>query len=156
MTKKISQSPIPTSRGGLVRLITHTLLPRDSGQEIKWEKSIAVGTKELVLELNPVQAQGVQEALEEIHGEENAGGHDSEDCVRREHAKGIPGRNPRRHAFGPEDCGQLGVGQRERPQSQIRGSVRNRSKGELDRFDHLVNEHLAERVMPVLLSTHFL
>mmetsp|Transcript_15143 Transcript_15143/g.29807 ORF Transcript_15143/g.29807 Transcript_15143/m.29807 type:complete len:96 (+) Transcript_15143:24-311(+) len=42
------------------------------GADVVWGKLLSIGLVELALELDPMQAQGVQETLQDIHAEQNA------------------------------------------------------------------------------------
>ena len=54
------------------------------------------------------------------------------------------------HDLVVEHMCELRVSQTQSPQSQIRGSVGDGSKNELNRFDQLMNEDLSEVVVSVL------
>ena len=66
-----------------VTVPTKGLLVKDGalqdGSKGERHKSIPVGFVKLVLELHPVQAQRVEEALEHVHAEQDASGHGGED-----------------------------------------------------------------------------
>lgn len=53
----------------------------------------------------------------------------------------------------PEDLGQLGVGERQGPESQVRGSVRDRREHVLDRVDRLLYHRLGETLGLVVVAT---
>jgi hypothetical protein len=53
----------------------------EHGFEVERLEAVAVGLEELVLELDPVEAQRVEEALEEIHAEQHSEGDHGEDCI---------------------------------------------------------------------------
>lgn len=105
----------------------------------------AVSLVELVLEFDPVQPQGVQETLQTVHAHQYTDGHtheydESESDCEEIHAQGAL------EELVEEDQRQLGVGQRQGPETQLGRGVGHAAQHELDGFDHLVHEQLAERV----------
>ena len=93
---------------------------------------------ELVLELHPVKTQGVEEALQDVHAEDDAEGHPREDGEADEDGESVAHHDRREHRLLPENGGELRVGQGQGPKAEIRGGVRDHSQHELDRLDGLV------------------
>mmetsp|Transcript_48012 Transcript_48012/g.155407 ORF Transcript_48012/g.155407 Transcript_48012/m.155407 type:complete len:647 (+) Transcript_48012:199-2139(+) len=121
------------------------------GREGEGRPLLAVAVVELVLELDPLEAEGVQEGGEVLHRHE----HDERDDG--PHRKGDEGRDRRegrvldaRLEPGAEDhvleeLRQLRVRERERPQAEVRRRVGDAAEHKLDRVDALVNEGVAGR-----------
>eukprot|EP00327_Prymnesium_parvum_P002439 CAMPEP_0182843862 /NCGR_PEP_ID=MMETSP0006_2-20121128/26429_1 /TAXON_ID=97485 /ORGANISM="Prymnesium parvum, Strain Texoma1" /LENGTH=155 /DNA_ID=CAMNT_0024973713 /DNA_START=458 /DNA_END=921 /DNA_ORIENTATION=- len=115
------------------------------------DEPVSVAHVELVLELDPLQAQRVQKGGEVLHHHEHAqverepdGEHGEEhNAVERE---GVLCRREGllAHDFVPEELRELRVREGERPQPQVRGGIRDGAEDELDRVDHLMDDHLAE------------
>ncbi len=113
----------------------------------------ALPLEELVLELDPVQTQGVQRALQQVHHHqhEDRRSHEHEEPEeKRQHRTALEARN---QTVVKEHLGQLRVGKRQSPKTQVGGSVRNGSQHELNRLNQLVDHHFAELVAVVLLGT---
>lgn len=105
---------------------------------------------ELVLELDPVQAEGVEEALEDVHAGDDGEGDPRKDGEGEEDADGRARLDEALDGLLEEDFGQLGVREGERPQAEVRGGVAHHAQHELDRLDRLVNHHLAEPAVLVM------
>ena len=113
----------------------------------------ALPLEELVLELDPVQTQGVQRALEQVHTHQHKDRrtHEHEEAEEQsQHGATLEAWN---ETVVEEHFRQLRVGKRQSPKTQVGGSVRNGTKHELDRLNQLVNHHLAELMAVVLLRT---
>lgn len=126
------------------------------GLVLVWLELVAVTLVELVLEFHPVQSQSVEEALKSVHQHQHAEGDGPEhwptNHTQDEGANGrILGECTRENQV-LEDLGQLGVGKRQCPKSQVRGSVGDSSKHELNGLNHLVDEHFAEGVAVIMIS----
>jgi len=63
-------------------------LGRDRLLEAEWGVFVAVALEELVLEFDPVQAQRVQRALQQVHAHNDAQDHAAPDCKAKHHAEG--------------------------------------------------------------------
>mmetsp|Transcript_57679 Transcript_57679/g.114512 ORF Transcript_57679/g.114512 Transcript_57679/m.114512 type:complete len:229 (-) Transcript_57679:686-1372(-) len=118
---------------------------------------LAIAVEEFVLELNPLEAKGVEERGEVLHDHE----HDNRD-------NGPEGEGePEHNALGPvteahldanvgedhilEELGKLRVGEREGPETQVGGGVGDGAQHELDGVNHLVHHHLAKLSLSLVL-----
>ena len=114
-------------------------------------EGITGGSKELVLELDPVKTQGVQEALQEVHGQQDTSCDGGKDGVSSEEhnsleADGHLDVEHVDHDQIPEGLGQLHVSKRQGPQAEVRGSVGNAAQDILDRLNDLVDEEVSAGV----------
>jgi len=104
----------------------------------------------------------VQEHLEHVHEEEHAedGKHVSEaqdeevedSVASREVGSGVTFRLELGEEDVKEDLSELTVSQGESPQTQVRGSVRDATKNELNCLNDLVDEDLSEAAMTFVLG----
>mmetsp|Transcript_5955 Transcript_5955/g.13541 ORF Transcript_5955/g.13541 Transcript_5955/m.13541 type:complete len:241 (-) Transcript_5955:1863-2585(-) len=110
---------------------------------------------ELVLELDPVQTKSVQKCGEGLHRHEHREGEAGPEVDRDKQSNrvGVGHLETDLHdELLPEHLGQLGVGQRQRPQAQVGGSVGDATQNVLDGVDNLVHHHLTEiEVLGVLV-----
>lgn len=132
-----------------MRCLNRRARVREDLLEAERDEPNAIGFEELVLELDPVEAQGVEEALQHVHHQEDASGDGGED------GKADEGREEvhvdgGEHRLLPEDAGELGVGEGEGPQTEVRGSVGDHAEDELDGFDGLVDKDFSEAVFLVV------
>ncbi|KAI3492688.1 hypothetical protein L1887_42606 [Cichorium endivia] len=129
---------------------------RDESLKLEWLELVASGLVELASEFDPGETNGVEERAEALHAAQD-GDREAEPEAKGEH--GGDGTRDARHAkhvldgHGPQHLGQLGVGKRQGPQTEIGGSVGDTAEAELDGVDHLVNDHLADVELVLLL--HF-
>lgn len=115
-------------------------------------KPHSIGSKELILELNPVKTEGVEEALEHVHHEQDTGsdtGKNGEAYVRSEPIN----VQSRKHGFLPKDSGELGVSKRQGPKTEVGGGVGNHTKDKLNGLYSLMNEDLSKTVLFVVVLT---
>jgi len=103
--------------------------------------------EELVLEFDPVQTQSVQRALKQVHAHEHAEGSTHENKEAQVHLDDGAIVEPTIQAVVKENLCQLGVGERQSPETQVRSSIRNCAKDELNRFNQLVDHDLSEVVV---------
>ncbi len=103
---------------------------------------IAPALIELVLELNPMKSKRVQEALHSVHTEEDAHCGGGPSRVAHDNSQCISFDNGMLDGHFKEHFGQLPVRQGKRPQTQVRGRVRNSTDSKLDCLYHLVDEHV--------------
>ena len=110
-----------------------------------------IGGEELVLELDPVETEGVKEALKDIHHEQNTKRNAGKDAVANEGSEpvNVEGGN---HGLLPEDSGELGVSQREGPKTKVGGSIGNHTQDELDSLNGLVDKDLTEAMLVVFIG----
>ncbi len=100
-----------------------------------------------------METEGVEEGRERLHDEEHTeggAGPDGEADEDEEEVVLLEGEDE--HAL-PEHGGELGVGERQGPQTQVRGGVGDGSEHELDGVDDLVDEDLVEVKLLFLLIT---
>lgn len=126
-------NPNPTILKSLTKIISKTL-----GGSLASAPCSPVCLVELVLELHPVKTQGVEEALENVHAEDDAEGHPGEDGEADEDGERVARLNSRKHRLLPENGGELRVGQRQGPEAEVRGRVGDHAQHELDRLDGLI------------------
>lgn len=108
-------------------------------------KGITLGKVELVHELDPVETETVEEGGEGLHAEENGEG----DATPGSKADKVEDKVARREAAEEEllveDDAELGVGEGECPETQVRGGVGDAAEDELDAVDGVVDEGVGER-----------
>jgi hypothetical protein len=109
-----------------------------------------------------METEGVQEALERIHQHEDAEGDGPEDWPRNNTEDNgssdvllSEDSAVLLHEQVHEHLSQLTMGKGQSPESQVGSSVRNCSEHELNGLNHLMDEHLSERVS-LILDTHSL
>ena len=139
-------------------------LPYKDPLEREGRVKIAIALVELILEFHPVEAKCVQSALQHVHLQKYCHCHSHEwepdnpshECQVTDRV--VRGRRlPRQlQAHLQEHQRQLRVRQREGPQPQVRGCVRDAAEHELDRLNHLMDESLASRAVVALGSILFL
>jgi len=130
---------------------------------------VASSLVEFVLELDPMESERVQEALEHVHQHEHAPC-DSHVCEPED--EGPDGDS--NYALGrsiyticvlvpldrehesQEHLSELGMGQGQGPESQVRGGVGDSSEDEFDGLDHLMDEEVAEGLTMRMLTTTML
>jgi hypothetical protein len=104
----------------------------------------------------PVETKGVEEGRERLHDQEHTkggAGPDGEADEDEEEVVLLEGEHE--HAL-PEHGGELRVGERQGPQTQVRGSVGDGSEHELDGVDDLVDEDFVEVELLLFLLLSFL
>lgn len=123
---------------------------------------VTLTVEELVLELDPMESDGMESALHDIHHHQDSHGNAPEGEPKQEGFEDYPdeagaGTMP---SFGEtlleEHFTQLGMSKGESPQSEVRGSVRDSSEDELDGLDHLMDKEASERVVVVFFHTSLL
>jgi hypothetical protein len=104
----------------------------------------------LAVRLNPVQPQRMQERRKALHETQNPdrqpeprAAHDGERDP-PEDGRGV--EEPLENHI-PKHLGELRVRERERPEPEVGGGVRDAPEAELDGVDDLVDDHLAEVVL---------
>mmetsp|Transcript_15406 Transcript_15406/g.31584 ORF Transcript_15406/g.31584 Transcript_15406/m.31584 type:complete len:724 (-) Transcript_15406:68-2239(-) len=115
-------------------------------------KSNPVRLVELALELDPVQTKGVEEALQDVHHQQDTKGDGGKQTKAEVGGKPVDGQGGK-HALLPKDLCQLRVGKRQRPETQVRGGVGDHSQDKLDGFDRLVDDDLPKTVFLVAFSS---
>merc|ERR1719277_1041536 len=116
-------------------------------------EGVPLGLVELGLELHPMQTQDVQEALHDVHAQQDRDRDDEPNTEPEVHREDVQ-RERRGHTdeegVPEEDHGELLVRERERPETEIGSRVRDRSQDVLDGLDHLVDHQLREvKVLPL-------
>ena len=95
--------------------------------EVEWGEPVPLSLVEFVLEFDPMQAEGVKEALHHVHGHKytNGEGHphevadpDAEECA----SNGVGLKGGHDGVLQEHSC-KLTVSEREGPQTEVRGSV---------------------------------
>lgn len=84
----------------------------------------------------------MQEALHDVHHQQHTNGGSHPNKVTKNgqwNADDWGTSLESADCLGKEDLSELGMSQRQGPESQVRGSVGNGPKNELDGLDHLVN-----------------
>jgi hypothetical protein len=118
---------------------------------------VTLTVEELVLELDPVESDGVESALHDIHHHQDSHSNAPEGEPEQEGFNDCPGEAGTSPSFGEtlleEHFTQLGMSEGESPQSEVRGSVRDSSEDELDSLDHLMDKEASERVVVVFFHT---
>jgi len=87
--------------------------------ELDWQEGNATSLEELVLEFHPVETERVEPALKSGHHVEHAGRGAHENEEGKEEADHVARNQEGQQALVHEHLCQLGVGQRERPQTQV-------------------------------------
>lgn len=146
LTGELGDSSCPGQSEGLsfCSLIKTALLYALEGE---WDKLEALADVEFVLELHPVQAEGVQEGRKALHDEEDADGEHGEgpkDERQGEESPAAPGRQAQAHHHGPQHFRQLCMGQAEGPQAQVGGCVGDAAQAVLYGVDGLVHRYVAK------------
>jgi hypothetical protein len=101
----------------------------------------------------PVETEGVEEGRERLHDQEHTEGGASPDGEADEDEEEVVLLEGEHEHALPEHGGELRVGERQGPQTQVRGSVGDGSEHELDGVDDLVDENLVEVELLFLLIT---
>lgn len=103
----------------------------------KRTKQVPVSLVKLVLELDPVQSERVQEALHHVHSQQHEQREREERREQQEHHQEVAALAQRHAAeqFVVEDVRELAVSKRQRPETQVRGSVGNSAERKLDSLD---------------------
>ena len=144
----------PESKNVLASLLTSVFRFHDQLLDAIRGKGITFSLVELALELNPMQTECVQEALQHIHTKKHGTG-DSEPCCVHEvehetccvdRATIVFGRHIETHTqrLLEENERELLMCQGQSPDTQVRGRVRNTAEDELDRLDDLMDEDFTE------------
>lgn len=113
----------------------------------EWSKLVTSSHVELILELHPVQPQGVQESGEALHDQKDGYRQNSKYGKNDEHAdKPSPALHSKAdgHDHGPEHLRQLRMCQAEGPEPEVGGCVRNAAQAVLDRVDGLMHKDVSK------------
>merc|ERR1740139_854201 len=105
--KVILRPYIPTSGNHAIFLLCFL----KNGVERIWRESHTICLEELILELNPVETKGMQEALKHVHHKQDTQRSSSENCKTEVGGKPIH-LHGRKHGLGPKHCSKLRVGKR--------------------------------------------
>jgi len=119
---------------------------------------VTLSLEELVLEFDPMESDGMKSALHDIHHHQDGHSHGPEGEPHHEGAenstdKALIGTPSQGETLFEEDSSELRVGKGESPQSEVGGSVGDRSENELDGLNHLMDEEAAEGVVVLYLDT---
>jgi len=129
--------------------------------EVEGGVDVTLSLEELVLELNPMESDGMETTLHDIHHHEyshsntpegepqNEG---SENCLPEGVGTITSGLPCYRESLLNEHSTQLRMGKRKSPKSEVRGGVRHRSENKLNCLDHLMDEQSSERVVMLVLD----
>merc|ERR1719174_2745081 len=122
-------------------------LGRQDIRELEGLEGVPVALEELALELHPVEAEGVQEALEHVHPEQDTDGDrppDGEGAVDGDSVHGVARHHRRSEGLLEEDQGELLMRQGQSPDTEVARGVGHGPQHVLDGLDDLVDEDLAE------------
>merc|ERR1711972_1024098 len=120
---------------------------QDELAHVEWCKLLATGLVELALELHPVQTQGVQETLQDIHPQEHAQCNTKpcrEHEVNHDPVRWERHRQSHRQGLLEEDKRQLLVRKGQGPDTQVRCGVGDGAEHILNGLDDLVDENLTK------------
>mmetsp|Transcript_18011 Transcript_18011/g.38899 ORF Transcript_18011/g.38899 Transcript_18011/m.38899 type:complete len:244 (+) Transcript_18011:163-894(+) len=106
--------------------------------------------EELVLELDPMQTQGMQETLQHIHHEQHSQGSSSKDTVTDKSGKPIEVERGK-HGLLPEHSGELGVSKGQCPKTEVGSSVGDHTKDKLNGLNGLVDDNLSHAMILVFV-----
>eukprot|EP00406_Dinophysis_acuminata_P058516 CAMPEP_0179290446 /NCGR_PEP_ID=MMETSP0797-20121207/41820_1 /TAXON_ID=47934 /ORGANISM="Dinophysis acuminata, Strain DAEP01" /LENGTH=285 /DNA_ID=CAMNT_0020999479 /DNA_START=88 /DNA_END=943 /DNA_ORIENTATION=- len=135
--------------GALASATRRSVLARRAHEllDVVGREGLAVGLVELALELHPVQPEGVEEALQDVHAHEHPD-RDAEPAAEHDVEHEAVGREghleAHRERLLEEDKRELLVRQRQRPDTEVGRRVGDGAEHELDGLDDLVDEDLAE------------
>ncbi len=110
----------------------------------EWCKLEPSSFVELVLELNPVEPERMQECLHEVHHHQHSQREGNESEESEEELNEGPSLQSTLDCVIEEDLSQLGVSQRESPETQVTGSVGHSSQHELNGLNQLMDEDVRE------------
>jgi hypothetical protein len=116
----------------MTRWAAKDLIQRGASQhrlEVEWLEAIAVSFEEFALELDPMEAQGVEEALQEIHAQKHSEGDACEDSIARVDHDRVAGVDHAQQSLLPKHSRKLRVGKRESPKTEIGGCVGHLAEG---------------------------
>merc|ERR1719272_2299614 len=119
---------------------------------------VTLSLEELVLEFDPMESDGMKSALHDIHHHQDGHSHGPEGEPHDEGAddstdKALIGTPSQGETLFEEDSSELRVSKGESPQSEVRGSVGDRSENKLDGLNHLMDEKSAEGVVVLFRDT---
>ena len=116
---------------------------------------VALALIEFILELNPVETKGVQEALHHVHR------HQDTNCERNPHEVADPDTEEctanrvslkgRHNSVFYEDSGKLTVSKRKSPETEVRSCVGDGTQHKLDCLYQLVNNDVSRFTMTIIL-----
>merc|ERR1712045_389447 len=122
--------------------------------ETEGHEAVACSLVELGLELDPVQAEGVEEGGQSLHQHHHSDGGprpEGEHEVEHGHADvGFRESHPEHH--GPEHVAELVVGEGERPQAEVAGGVGDGAKHVLDGVDSLDDQNVSKALFLMLVT----
>ena len=132
--------------------LVHFLLDRN--RELQRTELPPVCLEKLILELHPLQTQSVQKALHRVHTHYHPQRYVEKQVHPYHYYQYVPRLYPPSYRLLQKHPGELSVGQRQCPQTQVRCRVRDASQHKLDCLNDLMNRYLADVFfMIVLLST---
>jgi len=133
----------------------HLLL--EHGSEGERNVQVTGTLEELVLELDPMETESMEEALEDIHHHEHGKSHSHEGEPEDESGDG---KADGRRARGPGDSqellqehfSELGVSKGQGPETKVGSGVGNSSEDEFDGLNELMDEDLTNGVVIVAIA----
>jgi len=129
--------------------------------EVEGGIDVTLSLEELVLELNPMESDGMETTLHDIHHHEyshsntpegepqNEG---SDNCLKKGCGTITSGLPCYRESLFNEHSTQLRMGKRKIPMSLVSGGLRHRSENKLNCLDHLMDEQSSERIVMLVLD----